>query len=132
LLALERSAQLYAWAIDLLRRIGAESERISTLQARRGDALANAGHGGEAARVYLAASKVLGGAQGRELKRRAAEQFLRSGYFGDGVAALREVLRAAKIWYPSTLQQTVVSYLFHRLRIWLRSFVPTRTVQKIA
>src|SRR5208283_1084573 len=74
-LAFVRAARLYRLALDLCG-----SEPLQSLQAKLADALANAGYGGEAGRAYLAATAGAPPEQVLDLRRRAAEQFLRSGH----------------------------------------------------
>ncbi len=118
-LAFDRSARLYERAIELLPDA---DDRASQLQTLRGDALANAGRGRDAADAYLAAVRDHRSIAGLELRRRAAEQLLRSGHMADGVRMTREVLSEVGISYPRTPTHALVSLLVRRAQIHLRGF----------
>jgi eukaryotic-like serine/threonine-protein kinase len=116
-LAFEKAAQFYRMALDLFPR-GGEIDR--SLRARLGDALANAGRGAEAARAYLSACRGTHPAEALELRRRAAENFLRSGYFDEGVACLRDVLAAVDMVIPKTPARALLSLIYRRGELRLR------------
>jgi serine/threonine protein kinase len=116
-LAFERAAHLYRMALDLFPR-GGEIDR--SLRARLGDALANAGRGAEAARAYLSACRGTLPAEALELRRRAAENFLRSGYFDEGMACLRDVLAAVDMVIPKTPGRALLSLIYRRGELRLR------------
>ncbi len=114
-LAFDRAAALYRAALDL-----APPSRRHALQVHLGDALANAGRGGEAARTYLEALAGATPAETLVLRRRAAQQFLRGGYIDEGVAALRGVLGAVGLKLPEDPQKALASLRWHRLQLRLR------------
>jgi tetratricopeptide (TPR) repeat protein len=116
-LAFDRAAELYRMALELFPR-GGEIDR--SLRARLSDALANAGRGAEAARAYLAACPGSPPVEALELKRRAAENFLRSGYFDEGMACLRDVLAAVDMAVPKTPSHALGALLFRRAELRLR------------
>jgi hypothetical protein len=116
-LAFERSAALYRRALEL-RPSGAAGER--DLRVHLGDALANAGRGAEAARIYLEAARGADSAARLELLRRAALQFLNCGYVDDGLAVLRTVLSAVRLEIPRTPKRALFGLLWQRLRLRLR------------
>jgi serine/threonine protein kinase len=89
-LAFDRAAELCRRALRLSRD-GAAGQR--PLHEQLGAALANAGRGGEAAEAYLKAAQGADPAKNRDLRRRAAEQFLRSGHVKEGLRVLDGVLR---------------------------------------
>ena len=116
-LAFDRAARLYRLALEL--QPGEASGRWS-LQVRLGDALANAGRGADAAREYLAAVPTADVTERPELQRRAAEQFLRSGYIDEGIAVLRTVLSGFGLRLPATPRRALISLLLRRALIWFR------------
>jgi len=121
-LAFMRAARLYRVAIE----IGVEQPRHDLL-TRVGDALVNAGRSSEAADAYQEAAAVAPSGDAIELRRRAAEHYLKSGRDLDGLAVLRTVLRSVGLKYPEAPGVAVTSLLYHRARLRLRglSFEPT-------
>jgi serine/threonine protein kinase/KaiC/GvpD/RAD55 family RecA-like ATPase len=116
-LAFDRAARLYELALQLVTRDAAETRALTT---RLGDALANAGRGADAAKAYLSAAEGAPRAEGLELRRRAAEQFLRSGHFEEGRAAISDVLGTIGLRLARTPGRALASLLVRRLRIKLR------------
>ena len=112
-LAFERAATLYRFAAE--RQAGA-AERWR-LQSRLGDALANAGHGPEAADAYLEAAGAAPAGDALELRRRAAENLLRSGHIDRGLEVVREVLAPLGLRLARTPQRALVSLLALHLRL---------------
>jgi serine/threonine protein kinase/tetratricopeptide (TPR) repeat protein len=94
--------------------------RRRALRARLGDALANAGRGALAARAYAMAADGAPPAEALDLRRRAAEQFLRSGRFDEGIAAVREVLAGLGLRYPRSPLHALVQLVFWRLVLAVR------------
>ena len=117
-LAFDRAARLYSLALGLSPPEDPEIRR--RLKVSLGDALANAGRGAEAARAYLDASAEGPTAERLELKRRAAEQLVRTGHIEEGLPLLRRVLESVGFRYPETSIGSVLAFLFHRLKIRLR------------
>ena len=117
-LAFDRAARLYFMALEL--SAGAEPEARRALQVDLGDALANAGRGAEAAGSYMAASRGASKAEGLELQRRAAEQLLLSGHIDQSMPVFRSVLATLGFRYLESNLGSILSFLFHRLRIRLR------------
>jgi len=119
-LAFDRAARLYRTALDLGPPDVAGRR---ALELKLGDALGNAGRGAEAAAAYLAAA---GGdspaAEGAalELHRRAAENYLRSGYYDEGMACLRDVLSAANLRMPSTPSAALAELAVRRVELRVR------------
>jgi hypothetical protein len=116
-LAFDRAAGLYQFALNLDRT---PLER-SKLEVQLGDALANAGRGPEAARAYLSAAMAgAGPALALDLHRRAAQQFLISGYIEDGVRVMNTVLAKLDMKLPETPRKALLSLLLRRAQIRLR------------
>jgi hypothetical protein len=130
-LAFDRAARLYRQAIELRPLEGAGGR---ALKIALGEALANAGRGGESAKAYLEAADAIelksGGdeAMKLELQRRAAEQLLRSGHIDEGLERLREVLNAVGVPMATTPRRALISLLASRARLWFRGlwFKPRR------
>ncbi len=114
--AFRRAARLYELALAL--GVASADERRD-LTIRMGDALANAGQGGEAARVYLSAVDGAPAPVQAELERRAAEQYLRAGYIDKGIEQARSVLARAGMNFPRNPRAALVSVLYHRARVRL-------------
>jgi serine/threonine protein kinase len=123
-LAFERAARLLRLSLSL----HASSEGSREIYARLGDALANAGRGADSATAYLQAARAAPAALSIERKRRAAEQFLRSGHVDRGMSALDEVLGTLGMRLATTPQRALASLLFQRARRKVRglSFVEKR------
>ncbi|MFT3776445.1 MAG: AAA family ATPase [Minicystis sp.] len=118
-LAFDRAARLYRTALDL----GASLSSARALRVKLGDALANAGRGAEAAAAYLAAiagEPRMSPGEALELRRRAAENYLRSGYFDEGMASLREVLAAVGMSVPRTPSAALAWLLLRRAQLRAR------------
>ena len=116
-LAFVRAARLYELALQLVVRDATETRALTT---RLGDALANAGRGADAAKAYLSAAEGAPRAEALELRRRAAEQFLRSGHFEEGRAAISDVLGTIGLRLARTPGRALASLLVRRLRIKMR------------
>ncbi len=114
-LAFDRAARLYkrtlAWA---------EPSQQPQLRLRLANALINAGQGAEAAPLLLAAAEGQADAEAAELRRRAVEQFLVSGYIDEGTQVLRDVLTGVGIRYPETTTRAVLEVLARLVRLRLR------------
>jgi len=116
-LAFDRAARLYASAAQ---REGISNERRARLESRRGDALANAGRGAEAAQAYLAAADRSQTERALELRRLAGERLLSTGHVDEGLAVLAGVLDELDVWLPSTPQKALASYLVRRVELKMR------------
>jgi serine/threonine protein kinase len=97
-LAFLRAAELYEAAIEL----GAEHAEPGELHLRLGDALLHAGEIARAADAYFSGAERSSGAGRRELLRRAAESYLKSGRDARGVDVLRTVLDEVGLSYPGS------------------------------
>ena len=121
-LAFDRAAGLYDRALRL--RLGssqpADVGALRELMARLGIALANAGRGREASEALLKAAEGARAADALDLRRKAAEQLLLSGYLDDGFEVTRQVMRSLGVRLPRTSFGALVSLLWRRLWIRLR------------
>jgi serine/threonine protein kinase len=119
-LAFGNASALYRKALALL---GEQADR-ATLLERLAEALANLGQASEAASHYLEAADALGGAleqvRVRDLKRRAAEQYLKSGRFDEGWREMQAVLRALDVPVPRSFVSAVWAATWRRLLFLVR------------
>jgi hypothetical protein len=136
-LAFDRAATCWEQALSLTAE-GDPKQRA--LRVRLGDALANAGRGALAAKAFAAAAEGAPPAEALDLRRRASEQFLRSGRFDEGIASAREVLRLLGLTYPRSPLHALVLLVFLRLLLALRgmgfrerdpSLVPARDLTRV-
>jgi eukaryotic-like serine/threonine-protein kinase len=116
-LAFERAAVFYRLAIDALPP---EEVRQRRLRVALGQALVDAGRGVDAAGEFLAAAEEATPSDGLELRRRAAEQLLRSGHVDAGLRALDAVLKVAGLKLAPTRRRAMWSFLRRRLLVRLR------------
>jgi serine/threonine protein kinase len=114
-LAFDRAARLYRLALEAR---GPGHPEAGRLRRELGDALANGGRGAEAAEAYLSAVPGAEPAEAFELRRRAAEQFLRAGHIDAGLELMPEVLRAVGLKMPRSLRGALLLLLGRRA--WLR------------
>jgi serine/threonine protein kinase/tetratricopeptide (TPR) repeat protein len=113
-LAFDRAAELYLEAIEL------GHPDSSLLWTRRGEALAAAGRGRDAATAFeRSAESAPDAASALEGRRRATEQLLISGHIAEGMAALRTVLDAIGVRLPATPLRALLSLLWRRLLVRL-------------
>jgi hypothetical protein len=112
-LAFDRAVRFYELAVN------AQANAPSALHVKLADSLANAGRGGEAGERYLVAAAT-DGADALELRRRAAEQLLRSGHIDRGLATIKDVLGAVGMNMPATPGGALASLLWNRSRLKLR------------
>ena len=118
-LAFDRAASFYEMALEVAPSSPAR-EASWQLRWKLGDALANAGRGPEAARAYLRAADEASPTDAVELRRRAAEQLLRSGRLEEGLAVVRTVLQAVGMDLPSTPRRALLSLVWNSVRVGLR------------
>ena len=98
---------------------GRPESRRDLLRAR-GEALALAGRGYEAAGEYRAAAEGAEPELAAELVRRAADELLRCGRLVEGMDAMREVMRSVG-WRPPTSRRGILAALvWQRARLGLR------------
>jgi hypothetical protein len=113
-LAFDRAASFYQQA---LRPASLTAEERRKLKAKLGDALANGGNGKRAAAALAEAAEGAPAAEALDLRRRAADQLLRSGHFDEGLVAIDRVLRTVGVRLPATAFGALVYLLV--LRAWL-------------
>lgn len=116
-LAFRRAADLARQALDLLGDDDDLALRIE-LESELGDALGNDGRGADAAEAYLRAAAASAD-DALELRRRAAEQYLRSGHAAEGLPLLTEVLEAVGLGLARNSRRAIGSWLLQRASIAL-------------
>lgn len=128
-LAFERAGVLLERALELMPR---DDRRRRDVQLELAQVWAQAGRGADSAKTFsLALSEPaeveLPAEQALELRRRRAEQLLRSGHIDEGLTAVREVLEQLGMTLAKTPTRAVLALLFRRFHIWFRglSFVET-------
>jgi tRNA A-37 threonylcarbamoyl transferase component Bud32/tetratricopeptide (TPR) repeat protein len=117
--AFVQAAGFYEQAL-LWHEHGAERQRV--LRRRRADALVNGGQSSRAAPIYLEAAEGADPAQSRELRRRAAEQYLASGHLEEGLDTLRPLLRELGLRYPASSRSALGATLLRLLALRVRGF----------
>jgi len=116
-LAFGRAAELYRTAL----RLGEyEGDQLRAMRIALGDALAKAGHCGEAAEIYVTASVGADPGTRLECQRKAAQQFLIGGHIEDGLQTLRVVLGDIGVSIAPTPRRALASLLWQRLKLRLR------------
>ena len=116
-LAFDRAVSFYTTAIETNE---ADAKSLARLHRQRGEALAKAGRGREAANDYQTASLWPEYNDSFQMRRLAAEQLMRSGYLDEGVTAFSGLLRSAGFWMPATPLQSIVAMLALRAFVRLR------------
>jgi len=117
-LAFDRAVRFYQMCLELQPRAGDDPR--NDLRIKLADALANAGRGGDAGRMYLEAAATVPAGEALDLRRRAAEQLLRSGHVDEGLSAIRDVLAAVGKELPRTPRAALASLLLNRARVRMR------------
>jgi serine/threonine protein kinase len=117
-LAFLRAASLYRSAIGL--RAGPPD----LLHTKLGDALVNAGRSADAADAYMEAARHSTRREATNLRRTAAEHYLKSGRDEKGLAVLREVLTEVGIRYPESAAEAVASMVWQEARLRVSSVLP--------
>ena len=117
-LAFDSAARFYRIAVDLQPSNPLE---LLALQRKLGDALGNAGRGGEAAEAYLAAAELAATpTEALEDRRNAARQYLISGHIDEGRTVIQALLNAIGMKLAATPRRALLSMLLGRARINLR------------
>ncbi len=113
-LAFLRAARLYQLALEL----GADAPRGAILR-KRADALVSAGRGSDGADAYLEAARELP-KDAIDLRRLAAEHYLKCGRDVRGLAVLKQVLRDVGLSYPESALGAVGKLVWNRGRLRYR------------
>ena len=114
-LAFDRAARFYEQCLELS---GGRTSR--EVRVRFAEALANAGRGGDAGAQYLLAAEGASAGESVELRRRAAEQLLRSGHIDEGLAAIEDVCEPVGLKLTTTPKGALASLLFRRALVRAR------------
>ncbi len=114
-LAFLRATSLYEGAIAL--RAGP----LDLLHRRLGDAFANAGQLADAAAAYLEGARHASRTEALELRRLAAESYLKSGRRARGLEVMRSVLEEVGLSYPRSSQRALASLLVCEAKLRLSS-----------
>lgn len=117
MLAFDRAADLYRAALEAGTF---DAQEIEYLRERLADALISAGRGPTAAVELLKAAHVATGIDALSLKRRAADQLLRSGHIDEGLATIDEVLDLTGGRVPESRIGAVASLLWQRALLRMR------------
>jgi hypothetical protein len=115
--AFDHAASWFGQALELLPDT---DELRGELLVKLGDVLALGGRGALAANHFEAAAASAQGGEALELRRRAAEQLLRSGHFDRGLEASRSVLSAVGLRIPKGRLDLLASFTYYGLRLRLR------------
>jgi len=118
-LAFERAAQLLALAIECCPpSSGGERRNLVMSRAR---ALANAGHGAEAAPLFMeCAAEAKEELAGYDLRREAMEQFLVAGRIDEGRAVMQQLLDDLGVWRPRSAWLTTAALYAALVRLVFR------------
>ncbi len=114
-LAFLRAARLYQVALEL----GVDAPRAELLR-KRADALVSAGRGSEGADTYLEAAAAAPAGEAIDLRRLAAEHYLKCGRDVRGLSVLKGVLHDVGLSYPESDIGAVGTLLWNRGRLRYR------------
>lgn len=114
-LAFERAARFYQQALEWLKPTG-DGKR--ELLIKRAEACINAGRGSEAAALFIEATEGADPQRSSALRLRAGDQYLRSGYFNQGLDLVKRAFEELGLIYYTTIVGLIVSILLYG--IWLR------------
>ena len=115
-LAFDRAAEWLRLVIELGAPAGEQRRR---LLAERADMLARAGRTADSAAAFLAAADGADRDDGRELRRRAAEQQLIGGHLDQGLVTSRELLGELGLGLPRTRPGAIARLVWYQLRLRL-------------
>jgi eukaryotic-like serine/threonine-protein kinase len=129
-LAFDRAASWYRLAIDLRPPVAGVS---AVLQAKLGEALANAGRGAEAAEAYFHAARDATPTSALEYRRRGTEELLKAGYIERGIAALGDLSSEVGKELGRSPRGAIALLVLRRARLRMRGlrFLP-RAASQIA
>jgi serine/threonine protein kinase/tetratricopeptide (TPR) repeat protein len=115
-LAFDRAVRLYRLTMELL------PARSDDLELRLGlaEALSCAGRAAEAARQFLTVADSTGGLPGTQLRCKAAEHFLVTGYIQEGLEVMDKVLIASGLSLARTPRTALLSFLINRIKLRIR------------
>jgi len=116
-LAFDRAARLYRLALEFKPK---SDPARGELTCRLADALANAGRGIKAAKLYLEAAAAMPAEAGLDLRRRATGQLLRAGQSAEGVATMRQVVAEVGLTIPAAPRGLLAALMYERARLKLR------------
>jgi serine/threonine protein kinase len=115
-LAFDRAADFYRTALEM----STSATRGREIRLKLGEALVNAGHGAEAADVFMEAARDASPLDRVECHRQAAEQLLTTGYHERGLEVLETLLSEVGGELPPTQSKALRSLLWTRLKLRLR------------
>jgi eukaryotic-like serine/threonine-protein kinase len=116
-LAFGHAARLYQRGLAHARLSPEEAHPIAL---RRAGALAYAGKGAEAARLYRDEAERASADEAIELRRRAAEQLLITGHLDEGLSVIEDVLRAIGMKGTRSGRRALLSIVGGRIRVGAR------------
>ena len=116
-LAFDRAAEFYQRALKL---VDPKSPRAREIRMALGDALVNAGHGAEAADVFLDAGADAEPRVRIECQRRAAEQLLTTGRVARGLEVLSQLMAELGDELPPTPREALRQLVWSRIKLRLR------------
>lgn len=116
-LAFDQAATLLGQALELLPEPYRDHRDLAL---RYAGVLCNAGRSAEAAEAYLRLLPDAKGPESLSLKRRASEEFMKSGHMDRGVAILASLLPHAGANLPRTPLRALLSVLYWRIRLRFR------------
>ncbi len=134
--AFEKAVEHYRRALELTPPDDDHSELLQSL----GEALSQAGRGGEAATVFLDAARVASSTDALELRLAAARQFCISGHTDEGRLLIRSVLASSGMSFPTSFLGLVASLIYQRIQLRIQGLkvvvrkeeqIPPQELQRI-
>ncbi len=118
-MAFDRAAELYRKALALAAPDALDRQAHAVALA---DALANAGRGKESADAYLAAAENVRGGEAIDLRRKAADELIASGYSSEGEQLARSLCAALGIDVPGSRGAAMLQFVISQTRIRFSKF----------
>ncbi|MET0285355.1 MAG: AAA family ATPase [Polyangiales bacterium] len=118
-MAFERAAELYRKALALAAPDALDRQAHAVALA---DALANAGRGKESADAYLAAAENTRGEDAIDLRRKAADELIASGYSSAGEQLARSLCAELGIEVPGSRGAAMLQFMLSQTRIRFSKF----------